>query len=393
MAMIFCHACSKEILDSASHCPECGAPQTAKILTQILAPKSALEPLPAGIKGWCWGGVLLNVIWAIRFRIWLGLLTLIPVVGIGVSIWLGLKGRELAWRKGAWSSVEEFNQTQRRWSIAGVVCLVSAAAIIYLLKAGNETHLSPFPRDEIVAGLDLSFPQNTPHQEPPAKESVPPSQEHVQDDVVLANIDKEGVDLLETRYGHLKANEHSQLVLGSRLVKPAIQANSSLSIKESFRIGDDDLVIIENNGGTACPALFNFVLIGANGARSYPTFGTCSDIYQTEHSGNAVVVTMQGESNLPYRYLFADGVLTENGKKIEPQPVRDFSVEAVIEDIDGYTNIRAQPNGQSAVIGRVERGESFQTHPQDAEWWKVKMIDGRTGFIHRSRIVLLQKRF
>jgi hypothetical protein len=177
------------------------------------------------------------------------------------------------------------------------------------------------------------------------------------------------------------------------LVKPAIQANSSLSIKESLRIGDDDLVIIENRGGTACPALFNFVLIGANDARSYPTFGTCSDIYQTERSANAVVVTMQGEGNLPNRYLFADGVLTENGKKIEPQPVRDFSIEAVIQDIDGYTNIRAQPNGQSAVIGRVEMGESFQTHPQNSEWWKVKMGSDRIGFIHRSRIVLLQQKF
>jgi hypothetical protein len=114
MNMIFCHACSKEIHDGASHCPECGAPQPAKTLTQTQAPKPALEPLPTGIKGWCWGGFLLNVIWAIRFRIWLGLLTLIPVVGIGVTIWLGLKGRELAWRKGAWSSVEEFNKTQRR---------------------------------------------------------------------------------------------------------------------------------------------------------------------------------------------------------------------------------------------------------------------------------------
>jgi len=395
MTMIFCHACSKEILDSASHCSECGAPQTAKILTrtQTLAPKPALEPLPAGIKGWCWGGFLLNFIWGIRFRIWWGLLALIPLVGIGVSIWFGFKGRELAWRQGNWASVEEFNRTQRRWSIAGMVFVVTAVAISLLMEVSKETRFSSPPSNEIAAGIDLSFPQKTLHQEPPAQESATPIQEHVQDDVVLANIDKEGVDLLETRYGHLTANEHSQLVLGSRLVKPAIQANSSLSIKESFRIGDDDLVIIENRGGTACPALFNFVLIGANGARSYPTFGTCSDIYQAEHSGNAVAVTMQGESNLPYRYLFSDGVLTENGKKIQPQPVRNFSVEAVIEDIDGYTNIRAQPNGQSAVIGRVKMGESFQTHPQNSEWWKVKMIDGSTGFIHRSRIVLLQKRF
>jgi hypothetical protein len=387
MAMTSCHACSKEIPDSATHCPECGAPQAVKFTSPTKTPvhKPVSEPLPAGVQGWCWGGFLMNVIWAIRFRVWLGLLALVPFVGIGACFWLGFKGRELAWRKGSWASVEEFNKSQRKWSIAGVVLLVAGVAINVLLAYYKDAPKAPSPKDEVVAGINLSMPPITP-------ESVAQA-EHVHDEATLANVDKEGIDLLETRYGHLTTNAHAQLILNGRLVRPAIQANSSLSIKESFRIGDDHLVLIENLGGTACPALFNLVLVRANGAQSYPTFGTCSDIYQVERSGDSVVVSMQGESSQAHRYVFANGVLTDNGKQVGTQPVKDFSVEAVIDDPDGYTNVRAQANGQSAVIGGVESGNSFQTHMQNSDWWKVQIAGGRTGFIHRSRIVLMQQRF
>lgn len=385
--MSFCHACSKEIPDSAIHCPECGAPQAVKptLPTKPPVPKSVAKPLPDGVPGWCWGGFLLNVIWGIRFRVWWGLLALIPVVGIGACFMLGFKGRELAWRKGSWNSVEEFNKSQRRWSIAGVVLLVVAIVINVLLGFYKEGHKTPSPRDKVVAGMDLSMPEVIAENTAPV--------EHVHDENTLANVDKEGVDLLETRYGHLTTNAHAQLILNGRLVKPALQANSSLSIKESFRIGEDHLVLVENLGGTACPALFNFVLVKVNGAQSYPTFGTCSDLYQIERSGDSVVVTMQGESNQAHRYVFANGVLSDNGKQIGTQPVKDFSVEAVIDDPDGYTNVRAQANGQSAIIGRVESGSTFQTHPQNSDWWMVQIARGKTGFIHRSRIVLLQQRF
>lgn len=385
--MIFCHACSKEIPDNAIHCHECGAPQTVKFSSSSKTPvsKQVLEPLPEGIQGWCWGGLLLNAIWAIRFRVWLGLLALIPIVGFGISFWLGFKGRELAWRKGNWTNIEEFNKSQRRWSIAGVIVLIAAVVINVLIGFSTGGHKKPSPRDEVVAGLNLSVP-------PIETESAAPVA-HVHDETTLANVDKEGVDLLETRYGHLTTNEHAQLVLNGRLIKPAIQANSSLSIKESYRIGDDHVVLIENIGGSACPALFNFVSIRANGAQSYPTFGTCSDIYQAERSGDSVIVTMQGQGNESHQYIFANGALTDNGKLVQPQAARDFSVEAVIDDPDGYTNVRAQANAQSAIVGRVESGTSFQTHPQNSDWWKVQIGGNRTGFIHRSRIALLQQRF
>jgi len=82
------------------------------------------ERIPPGIKGWSWGAFLLNWIWAIFNKSWLGLVCLIPVVGLFMMFVLGFKGREWAWKKKRWESIEHFNKTQKRWSIWGFVLVV-----------------------------------------------------------------------------------------------------------------------------------------------------------------------------------------------------------------------------------------------------------------------------
>jgi len=80
---------------------------------------------PEGVKGWSWGAFLLNWIWGVSNKTFISLLCWIPVVGIFMSIYLGVKGRELAWRNKRWDSLEHFQQVQRRWSIgAGILVLV-----------------------------------------------------------------------------------------------------------------------------------------------------------------------------------------------------------------------------------------------------------------------------
>jgi hypothetical protein len=89
-----------------------------------MAHATAGEPeaaLPDGIGGWNWGALLLNVIWAVRHRVWFGLLTLVPGVGVAVPFILGARGSEWAWRKGGWGSVARFRAVQRRWAIAGLI--------------------------------------------------------------------------------------------------------------------------------------------------------------------------------------------------------------------------------------------------------------------------------
>lgn len=194
-----------------------------------------------------------------------------------------------------------------------------------------------------------------------------------------------------TRFGTLAVDSHLLLYFNGKLVRPAIQGNSSLSIKQSFRMGGEDVHLIESLGGTACPALLNWVVVSRDVVRSFPTFGTCTDIYEVRQSGVSLVVQMQDMQGVRHRYVFADRVLTDNGQQVT-RPVRgEFGYEAVIEDPDGFTNVRTQPNGRSAVVGRVEAGTVFETHAQSGDWWRVK-VNGRAGYMHQSRIVMMQPR-
>ncbi len=86
------------------------------------------DTFPPGVKGWCWGGFLLNWIWAIGNKTWIGLLTLLPYIGFVFAIYLGVKGRELAWKNNRWESVEHFNRVQKKWTMWSLI--ISSAGII-----------------------------------------------------------------------------------------------------------------------------------------------------------------------------------------------------------------------------------------------------------------------
>ena len=135
---------------------------------------------------------------------------------------------------------------------------------------------------------------------------------------------------METRYGVLSVREEGNtLLFKGKPVIPAIEGNSSLSIVASYELGKNDVFLLENAGGTACPALYRLVTINGAGLRATPEFGTCSDIiYPTFNEKTGVTVAMVGFSGSSepaaeqrktamtktiYR-LQPNGQLTENGK-------------------------------------------------------------------------------
>lgn len=85
-------------------------------------------PLPESARGLCWGGFLLPWLWAIFNRTWIGLLSLVPILGFCIQVLLLFKGRDWAWANKEWKSVEHFNRVQRRWSIAGLILTLGFAA-------------------------------------------------------------------------------------------------------------------------------------------------------------------------------------------------------------------------------------------------------------------------
>jgi len=102
--------------------------------------------VPSEIKGWNWGAFFLNFVWAVGNRTWIGLLTLVPIVGYVMPIILGFKGNEWAWNNKRWKSIDHFKGVQKKWAIWG------AGIIIPLLLSFSGLFFFAFHTGEPITG-------------------------------------------------------------------------------------------------------------------------------------------------------------------------------------------------------------------------------------------------
>lgn len=66
---------------------------------------------------------------------------------------------------------------------------------------------------------------------------------------------------------------------------------------------------------------------------------------------------------------------------------------AVINDSDGYTNLREKPTTKSKVIRKILEDEKFQIIEKKNDWWLIKELkNGKKGFIHKSRIKIIKSK-
>lgn len=169
--MIFCHNCGNKIPSSISNCPHCGAVQ--EISHRYTNPE---DPIPQGVKGWSWGAFWLNWIWAIGNKTWIGLIALIPVVGLIMSIILGFKGREWAWKNNQWNDLEHFNSVQKKWSFWGWVFfgvsffVVLMVTIILIGIPRYEEYKNSQSNSDETPVLILTPPQPTLNSDKPKNE-------------------------------------------------------------------------------------------------------------------------------------------------------------------------------------------------------------------------------
>lgn len=93
------------------------------------------------------------------------------------------------------------------------------------------------------------------------------------------------------------------------------------------------------------------------------------------------------------------GSLFEN-KKSEKQIQQDRIDEnqggpediiGVINDPDGYTNLRKDKNSSSKIIEKVLENKRFLIMSQTGDWWYVNVLEsGNQGYIHKSRIKIVE---
>ncbi|WKN43521.1 SH3 domain-containing protein [Tunicatimonas pelagia] len=67
--------------------------------------------------------------------------------------------------------------------------------------------------------------------------------------------------------------------------------------------------------------------------------------------------------------------------------LRENSSLAIINDADGYTNVRDGKSSQSNIIDKIYKNELFYFHPEAGEnWLIVNKFWNVYGYVHRSRI-------
>jgi hypothetical protein len=133
-----------------------------------------------------------------------------------------------------------------------------------------------------------------------------------------------------TRFGVLSVNDDKMLLFKGKPLVPAIEGNNSLDLGKAMSIGAIDVVLVTDNGGTGCPALFYFVTITRSGAKGTRPFGTCSEFADVKRRGDSISVTMPGflgpfeprsaqrkASRERHVFIYRAGVVTENGKPVK----------------------------------------------------------------------------
>ena len=114
---------------------------TAQSVSQV-APVTPVAPVADPfLKKWNWGAFLLSWIWALGHgQVLVGILILVvgilPVIGtlvdIGLVIYLGIKGNELAWNSGRFASIEQLKETERVWTKWAVILLIIGLVLFVL---------------------------------------------------------------------------------------------------------------------------------------------------------------------------------------------------------------------------------------------------------------------
>jgi hypothetical protein len=141
---------------------------------------------------------------------------------------------------------------------------------------------------------------------------------------------KESGENIPTRFGMLRINEEKMLLYKNSPLTPGIQGNNSLSKVGTYQLGESDVVLVQDNGGTGCPAQLYFVAVSVSGVKATSAFGTCTDLIDVKQTADTISVTMPGfmgssESEKAQKkaakekhiYVFKGGVLTENGMLVK----------------------------------------------------------------------------
>jgi hypothetical protein len=134
-----------------------------------------------------------------------------------------------------------------------------------------------------------------------------------------------------TRYGVVAADrENLTLLWRGKPLWPAGSGSFSV-VRHVSSWGQGELLLVQNTGGSACPALYRWIEVSQRGVRASPEFGTCSDlaypfleespegqpqavVRMVEHVGPLGTEALRRKAGRTrVEFVFSGGQLTQNG--------------------------------------------------------------------------------
>ena len=97
---------------------------------------------------------------------------------------------------------------------------------------------------------------------------------------------------VETRFGMVGVSNNT-LTFRGKAIEPKVAGNSGLSVATAkvCQIGEADLVLVTDIGGTLCPARFRVAMFTRESVTVSEPFGNCSEVIEGRLSGDSLILT------------------------------------------------------------------------------------------------------
>jgi hypothetical protein len=78
----------------------------------------------------------------------------------------------------------------------------------------------------------------------------------------------------------------------------------------------------------------------------------------------------------------------DTGAQNSVQSMRPTVENAVVNDPDGYLNVRSRPGKEAEIIGEINNGERIDIYTSYGDWLLIKTKNGLIGYVYKNRIKL-----
>ena len=316
---MICSHCGAQVAPDAAFCSACGHKTGSDAASAVNldkpSPATTDTPggIPDGVKGWSWGAFFLSGFWAIGNRTWIGLLAFVPYLGWLVAIWLGIKGREMAWKNKRWDSLEHFNRVQKRWSQWGVGIMVAAFVLGVLAAFMAPDVTAPRTPPQVVETANDS------NREPvTARGLIDSNADNLPDSLSTV------AGLLERRTG---ADGRRAVALGGQVLFHGEDAGWQFPVRSFDLSGGKEAILMASSGGrgNSCETLFYFLLADTSGVKPTPMFGTCAPQGKFVQRGDTIEIDLPETSGGASAIVLDNGVVTEDGQVVTMTGMNDPS--------------------------------------------------------------------